>query len=242
MKSKILLIALFLTQLPLPATAQNPYRLKGGKEAIWLGGSGAAIGLSFVLQRNTKALTPEVVTSLDAGRVPAFDRFAIRHYSTTARSGSDWMLYSSAALPLLLLADREIRRDAPQSGLLVGEVMLVNTGLTLLAKELVRRPRPFVYNAQAPLAEKLKTDARRSFFSGHNSTVAAFAFSTAKIWSDYHPDSKWRPVVWAGAGIIPLSVGYLRMRGGKHFLSDVLTGFAVGAASGWLIPQLHRRR
>jgi membrane-associated phospholipid phosphatase len=31
------------------------------------------------------------------------------------------------------------------------------------------------------------------------------------------------------------------MKGGKHFLSDVLVGFTVGAATGLLVPQLHRR-
>lgn len=228
--------------LAIGGTAQKPYTLSGAGEAAWIGGSGAGIGISFLLRHNTPPFTPGQVAALDAGRVPWFDRFATRHYSRTARRQSDIFLFSAPAIPLLLLADPSVRRHAPTAGLIAGEVMLANTALTLLGKEIAHRPRPFVYNAAAPLPEKLKRDARLSFFSGHTSTVAALAFSTAKIWSDYHPDSDWQPLVWAGATIIPAAVGYLRMRAGKHFLSDVAAGFVAGAATGLLIPQLHRRR
>jgi len=228
--------------LALAAAAQKPYTLSGAGEAAWIGGGGAGIGISLLLRHNTPPFTPDEVAALDAGRISAFDRFATRHYSAAARRQSDIFLFSAPAIPLLLLADPAVRRDAPTVGLIAGEVMLVNTALTLLSKEIAHRPRPFAYNPAAPLPEKLKRDARLSFFSGHTSTVAALAFSTAKIWSDYHPDSGWRPVMWAGAAVIPATVGYLRMRAGKHFLSDVAAGFAAGAVTGWLIPQLHRRR
>ena len=96
MKFKILFAATLFCLQSLPVVAQNPYQLKGGREAIWLGGGGAAIGISFVLKPHTRALSPEEVSLLDAGRIPAFDRFALRHYSAAARRGSDRMLYSAA--------------------------------------------------------------------------------------------------------------------------------------------------
>jgi membrane-associated phospholipid phosphatase len=86
----------------------------------------------------------------------------------------------------------------------------------------------------------MERDARESFFSGHTSTTAAFAFSTAKIWSDHHVGSRWQPWVWVGAAAVPLTTGILRIRAGKHFPSDVLAGMAVGALCGWLVPELHR--
>ncbi len=241
--TKNILFAVLLASMPvLTVAAQTPYKLSGRGEAAWVGGSGIGIGVSFLLRHNTPAFTPDQVAMLDAGRIPAFDRFATRHYSAVARRESDIFLISSTAIPLLLLADPAIRHDAPKVALITGEVMFVNTALTLLSKEIVHRPRPFVYNPAVPLSEKLNRDARLSYFSGHTSTVAALTFSTAKIWSDYHPGSNWRPVVWAGAVVIPATVGYLRMRAGKHFLSDVASDFVVGSVTGWLIPQLHHRR
>jgi membrane-associated phospholipid phosphatase len=139
------------------------------------------------------------------------------------------------------LLDKNIRSDAPTVALLVGESMLLDLALTDLCKEIVRRPRPFCYNPDAPLSEKLNRDARQSFFSGHTSFSAAATFSAARIWSDYHPDSGWKPVVWATAAAIPATVGFLRVKAGKHYLTDVLTGFVVGGACGLLVPHFHRQ-
>lgn len=239
---KNLLVLLLLNWLAINGIAQPPYTLQTGREAGWIGGSGVVAGTAYLLQPRTPAFTPQQIAALDGGRVPRFDRYALHHYSRQARHGSDLLLYTSLALPALLLADRNIRPDAPQVAVVVGEVFLVNRALTNLTKELAHRPRPFTYQPDVPLADKMHADARRSFFSGHTSTTAAMTFATAKIWTDYHPDSNWKPVVWITAATIPATVGYLRMRGGKHFLSDVVVGLVTGAATGILIPHWHRRQ
>jgi membrane-associated phospholipid phosphatase len=233
---------LLLAILPGLAVAQQPYDLRWPREIAITTGSAAGIGASYLLQKRSPALSPEDVAALDPARIPRFDRYATRHFSAPAKKASDILLFSSVAIPALLLFDGDIRRDAGQVGVITLETMLMSTALTVLAKELVRRPRPFNHNAEAPLALKLQQDARRSFFSGHTSLSAAACFATAKIWSDYHPGSDWKPVVWATAAAIPATVGYLRMRAGKHYLSDVFTGFVVGSAVGMLVPQWHRRR
>ncbi|HRI62282.1 MAG TPA: phosphatase PAP2 family protein [Saprospiraceae bacterium] len=236
------LIAVFVILFGLPGFAQQPYQLTWPRELAIAGGSGAGIGVSLMLRPNTKAFTPDQVAALDIADVPWFDLYATRHYSAAARKASDIMLFTSLAIPALLFVDDDIRHDAPEVGVIIGEVFLLNTALTQLTKELTHRPRPFNYNPDVPLDPKLERDARLSFFSGHTSTTAAMCFATAKIWTDYHPDSGWKPVVWISATAIPLAVGFLRMEGGKHFLSDVLVGFVVGSATGWLVPQLHRQR
>lgn len=240
MKSQLLSLLLIVFA---PAVfAQQPYQLTWPRELAIAGGSSAGIGVSLMLRPNTKAFTPDEIAALDISDVPRFDLYATRHYSASARKASDIMLFTSLAIPALLFVDADIRHDAPEVAVIVGEVFLLNTALTQLTKELSHRPRPFNYNPDVPLDPKLERDARLSFFSGHTSTTAAMCFATAKIWTDYHPDSGWKPVVWISATAIPLTVGYLRMKGGKHFLSDVLTGFIVGSATGWLVPQLHRQR
>jgi membrane-associated phospholipid phosphatase len=35
-------------------------------------------------------------------------------------------------------------------------------------------------------------------------------------------------------------VAYFRLQAGKHFLSDNIVGYAVGATMGVVVPQLHR--
>ncbi len=43
-----------------------------------------------------------------------------------------------------------------------------------------------------------------------------------------------------GAGL-PALTGYLRIRAGKHYPSDVLAGYALGALIGYAVPALHRK-
>jgi membrane-associated phospholipid phosphatase len=84
--------------------------------------------------------------------------------------------------------------------------------------------------------------SRKSFFSGHTSQTAAASFFFAKVITDYHPTLKpgLKAGLWIFAASIPAINGYLRVQAGKHFPTDVITGYIVGAATGWLIPQLHR--
>ena len=71
----------------------------------------------------------------------------------------------------------------------------------------------------------------RSYFQ-----LATFSFFTAKVFSDTNPNSKLRPWVWSSAALLPAVTGYLRVKGGKHFPTDVIVGYAVGAAIGILVP------
>jgi membrane-associated phospholipid phosphatase len=236
------LFTLLLNALAFQIFAQKPYELAWPRELGLVGGSGAGFGISMLLRSNNQPFMPDEVAALDVSQVPKFDLYATRHYSTSAQKASDIMAIGSFALPALLFLDPAIRRDAPEVVTIVGESLLLTTALTQLTKELAHRTRPFCYNPDVPFDPKLERDARLSFFSGHTSTTAALTFTTAKIWSDHHPSSPWKPVVWTSATLIPLTVGYLRMRGGKHFLSDVLVGFVIGAGTGWLVPHLHRRK
>lgn len=222
------------------AVAQSPYRLTTGREAAWIGGSAALWGGSKWLSRSVRPLTPVQIAALNAEQVPRFDRYSLHHFSMRARRGSDVLLYAAPVLPVLLALDPDVRTSTPAYGVLCVESVAVTTALTSLVKNTARRTRPFVYQAEAPLSMKTQKDARESFFSGHTSTVAAFAFSTAKIWSDHHPSSRGRTWVWVGAAALPLTTGFLRMKAGRHFPTDVLAGFAVGALCGWAVPQLHR--
>ena len=227
--------------LSVSGLAQRTYRLTWGREAALIGGG---VVLWYGAKRagplNPPRKEPQVL-ALDAARINSFDRFATRQNSARARRASDLLLYTSPAWPTLLLLDPAVRRQAPEVGVMTGEAVLLTIGLTNLVKELGHRTRPYAYHPHVPLSDKINQDARRSFFSGHTSVLAASTFVSAKIWTDCHPDSRWKPAVWAGAAVLPAAMGWLRVRGGRHFPTDVLTGLAVGGAVGWLVPHLHRR-
>ena len=119
------------------------------------------------------------------------------------------------------------------------ETAIVNYGITELVKVLAKRTRPYAYNKQLDNGIKIKRDTRKSFFSGHTSHVAASSFFTAKVLSDMHPGDS-QAFYWITAATIPAVTAYLRVKGGKHFPTDVLIGYAVGALVGILVPGLHK--
>ena len=220
-----------------------PYALSSNKE-LGISAPGLLFNIGgYVLAPKIKPLTPADIAALNAGNIfPAFDRKATRQFSLTAKKRSDQLLLSSYLIPVALALSPQCR--TMQQGRVVAvmglETMMLSNGLTQLVKNTVRRPRPFTYNPDAPASWKTEKDAQRSFFSGHTSTSASACFFTASVFSTLYPESRWRPAVWSGAAILPLAIGYYRYKAGKHFPTDVLTGYIVGGLCGVLIPRWHR--
>ena len=238
MKSRIFLLAVGLCiQLALPA--QCPYRIGKADIGIGIGAVGLS-GLGIWAQHRVAPFTPAQLSGLDPAQIPSFDRINVGDWRPQAAKVSDVAILAACASPFALLAGKSERHDVLKIALLGAEAGLISFGLVGTAKGLVHRARPFDYGSIAPLTEQTNRDARLSFFSGHTCFTATATFFAAQVFSDYHPDSKWKALVWAGAALAPAGIGYLRMRAGKHFLSDVVTGYLVGAASGILVPMLHR--
>ncbi len=224
------------------ANAQSPCCFNLKKELALTAGVAASVGLGLYLKSRTAPLTTSEWMALDRNDVNPFDRFAIDNNSLAAHNLSNYFWYGSFALPPLLLAGKETRNDAGIITLMWGETVLLNSGLTLLAKFAFKRARPFTYDPNADVEMKETFNAKTSFFSGHVSMTAANTFFAAKVYSDYYPDSKWKPIVWGTAITIPAITSYLRVRAGRHFLTDVMAGYAVGAAVGYLVPHFHKNR
>lgn len=135
------------------------------------------------------------------------------------------------------------RDHALTDGLIVVEAAILASDLTNVVKGLAGRERPFVH-ALAP-ADKSRTASPQennlSFFSGHSSLTMSLAVSAGTVAS--LRGYKLAPVVW-GAGVgAALATGYLRIAADRHWATDVVTGWAVGAAVGFAVPYyLHRKR
>jgi membrane-associated phospholipid phosphatase len=85
----------------------------------------------------------------------------------------------------------------------------------------------------------MSSHTRKSFFSGHTSISFASIVFLARTYAALHPDSRWKPVVWATGISTATLVGILRILSGKHFPTDVLVGALVGSFIGFVIPKLH---
>ncbi len=222
--------------------AQSPYEIDWKKESIYLGIGTSTITTALLLNANFEGLKTEDVSGMDRANVHRFDRKATFHYSSEASHLSDIFSIGSHVLPFLFIGEKETRKEFGTIVLMYGEALMITGGLTGLTKRFTKRPRPYVYNEMAPITKKQSRTARYSFFSGHTSSAATNSFFAAKVFSDYFPDSKLKPYVWFTAASIPAITGYLRYKAGKHYPTDVLTGYAVGAVIGVLIPHLHRAK
>ena len=239
-KNLTLLLLLLTANLCFGQNSTSPYTINWKKEPIYFAAGGATAGLGFYFRDETPLFTPNELTTLDPQDVNAFDRLAIDLESPWADEFSDVLLIGATLAPGLLLAGKEVRQDFLKIGVLYGEMFLISGGLAHLSKFTFRRPRPYVFNSGADLSSKQKLNARTAFVSGHTSQTAASMFFAAKVFNDYFPDSKLKPFVWATAATVPAVVGYLRVRAGRHFPTDVMAGYALGAAVGILVPQLHK--
>ena len=127
---------------------------------------------------------------------------------------------------------------------------------TTLLKHLVGRERPYVVRAQRgelPLESVNMSASERliSFPSGHSTAIAATTFFVAADMSDAlvtgplrgaHPATRalvGRALPYLMAGATSWLVMYSRIKDQRHWLSDTLTGAAIGALSALLSYHMH---
>ena len=220
--------------------AQSPYQLKTGQEVTLLGAGVVTLGASVALNHTVAPLTIAEVNSLNFSDINTFDRNATHHWSTSADHLSTVTLAGNVALTgLLTIGTKPMRQDVKTVALMYLETLLLANGVERTIKDVTQRTRPFVYNAAAPLDEKLTRDARQSFFSGHATNAFATAVFTSEVFRHYFPHSKLKPVVWIGSLGLATATAALRYESGLHYPTDLLAGAAFGSLVGWGIPKLH---
>jgi membrane-associated phospholipid phosphatase len=225
------------------ANAQNdsPYRTKFAIDAPI---TTIGIGLNYYglsKMQDKRGLTEVEIANLNRNQVNSFDRFSVGYDSEQAKKISDIPFYGSFALPFLLAFNDDVRSNAGQVFGLYVQTMAVTGAIFTMSSAYNPRTRPLVYSPDVEMGEKTRANARNSFYAGHTTAAAAASFFFAKVYHDFNPDSPARPFIWMGAAAVPATVGYLRLRAGKHFLSDNLLGYAIGAAVGVVVPQLHKK-
>lgn len=223
-----------------PSFGQSPYQLRTGQEITLLGAGAVSLGASVALSHTIDPLTAGEIATLNRTEVNAFDRQATYHWSTSAHQLSNVTLASNVALVgLLAVGTKPMRQDIKTVAILYAETMLLANGIERTVKSVAQRTRPFVYNPDAPLDEKLDRNARQSFFSGHATNAFATAVFTSEVFRHYYPHSRLKPVIWVGSLGLASATAVLRYEAGRHYPSDLIVGAAFGSLVGWGIPKLH---
>ncbi|PHI21322.1 hypothetical protein CEQ90_02675 [Lewinellaceae bacterium SD302] len=242
MKNHLFTFLLFvlLTCVTSSIKAQNngPYHLSLKREMLY-GGSGIAsmLGGEYLRRR----IQPVSIGNVEFDDIIELDELPFAYNRHGTEKLSDYTMYASAGLTSLFLLHHNTRSDFGKISILFGEAMMINAGLTNISKAAFKRPRPYVFDPTWNPNRTLKSSDRASLLSGHTSGAATGSFFFASVFSDYFPDSKLKPVVWGAAITLPALTGYLRVRSARHYPSDVIAGYVLGAAVGYFIPKLHKR-
>lgn len=197
--------------------------------------TGGELLLDDMLELNRRKYDGTVYSKSD---VNAFDRELIRPYSEIHDGAADFLLIASLTTPVILLSsDKE---EWFTNGVMYIETLLIANGLKELAKLAVNRKRPYMYSDRdLPQDEIENGDWAKSMPSGHTTFAFASAAFLTYTFCRYFPDSPWRIPVSIGSYAIATGVAALRVSSGKHFLSDVLAGAAIGTVVGVMVPFLH---
>ena len=253
---KFSLFILSLTAISTKASAQDtlsyqnrinekPAPVYKIKNAIDLPLTAATVGWSLYGMSKIYGRDQVPVAELNAlqkSNINRFDRPVADNYSLKSKELSDKFFYGSMPLPLILMADKRIRKDALKVGILYLEAMGTTGTIYTSSAMIVNRFRPYAYNTNVDIGVRQRGGARNSFFAGHPSVVATSTFFMAKVYSDYHPEMRNKWILYSVAGAATATTAVLRVKAGQHFYSDVITGVTIGTLSGILIPHFHKNK
>lgn len=198
---------------------------------------------NFTQVYSKESSTEESILTLDPENVNWFDKGAAGNHNPDAKLASDAIFSAAIPTPLIFFAfDKKMRKDYKRLSLLYWESMSFMGVSYSSSLQFNDRRRPYTYNTDLEMKERRKGGGRNSFFSGHTGLVATSTFFLASVYADYHPDSKYKWVLFTTAGAATFFTGFLRVRAGEHFPTDVILGGLVGTASGILVPYFHKNK
>ena len=220
--------------------AQKLYKTSWDKEVAIYGTSVGLFMNGLYIEGIKDPITESTLSLLKSSTLSGIDQGTVSQFSNKASTQSDYLKDGIFLVPFSLLLSKQGRENANELLVMYTEVLAFNGSATFFSKNAMGRYRPYTYNPNVPLDLKLTNTSRKSFFSGHTSHVASLSFFTAKVFNDLYPESDFRYLVWGGAVVTPAITAYLRVKAGRHFPTDVIVGYGVGALIGYFIPHFHK--
>tara|TARA_R100000935_G_scaffold55682_2_gene85943 strand:- start:35401 stop:36246 length:846 start_codon:yes stop_codon:yes gene_type:complete len=252
MKKLILLTIALISITTNAQKAESPYEWDWTTDGIWTGAALAGSAGGFLLIQNKEDIEPEEFALIEndlqgqIDKINFIDRWAAGNHDENANAISDIPFAISFAAPLAFLFDDEINDHTGQYLGLYLESLATTAAAYTITAGLVDRSRPYVYDDSGETGRdrRMSNNGQRSFYSGHVAATATATFFMAKVYSDFNPDASptGKVLIWGGAAALPAAVGYFRIQGGQHFLTDVALGYVLGAGVGILVPELHKKK
>ena len=236
---KLSLILSFFILTP-KADAQHVYRYKAFLDPSFAIGNGIILTGSLLAQKRVAPLDDKIILALNKQNVNRFDRIACSQWSPRIAKISDGVALGTGLIYSYFLFKPETNKESMNIAGVAFQSLLLSQSLSNALK-LGLRNRPYLYNQAVGMEEKRKVDARMSFFSAHTSTVSSLCYSFALAHNTYFHDKKYTGI-WIGAITIPAIEGFLRVKAGKHYPTDVITGYLVGLGSSIIMHYLHRQK
>lgn len=233
----VLIFFVYSSYIVLPQSQQ--YQLKKGLDIGIVAGSTTLFTSCYLLQKKVKPLDPNTIVNLNRQSIHPFDRIATYQWNPTVAKVSDGLAIGTILMQSYFYFNKSTRTESLKIGPMAFESFMLSQSIANAFK-LTTRNRPYLYNPLVPMAEKQKPDSRMSFFSAHTTTVSSMCFSFAYAHQTYLPDSKYNKAIWVSAFTLPAIEGLLRVKAGKHYPTDVITGYLVGLGSSFLMHQLHK--
>lgn len=185
-----------------------------------------------------------VLVSMADGRPTGLDSISPFAERRAPALASDALVVGAGALSVGVAAVPMLKRRewAPLAG--TAAALAVTAGVTAATKHWVDRRRPYTW-------DETRLDASRhdycasvrtpndcnAFFSGHTSMTAVSAFAAVESLRRQGKLERRLGVAYGLAGAYTVAAGGLRVAAGKHHISDVAVGAAVGALGGTLVPR-----
>lgn len=136
--------------------------------------------------------------------------------------GSAYFLITVTILSIIFLKNKKI-------SMLIVANLVISTGLNILLKNIVQRPRPEGY--------RLIEENGYSFPSGHSMvSVAFYGFIVYLIWKKVE-NKKLKYFLCGLLSILAVAIGFSRIYLGVHYASDVLAGGVLSIA--YLVAYTH---
>ncbi|HEY0479978.1 MAG TPA: phosphatase PAP2 family protein [Kofleriaceae bacterium] len=238
---RITAVAVALVSLATPAFADGPPAAERPADATV---DGAIIAAAVAASLAPMALRLRGHGLWDTQLLGPVDRVAIGQLSGQAAQLSDLMLAVSIAAPAAYLTGTTIEDSDGDRLAIYGETLAVDLALVQVAKYLVQRPRPYLYNGSTDalqLAAAAGDDGWTSFYSSHAAMSFGAAVAGAYLLSTTNAHPIARAVAWGTGLAAAAATSNLRVRAGRHFYSDILLGALIGTGVGYAVPALHAR-
>ncbi|MFT6337530.1 MAG: membrane-associated phospholipid phosphatase [Saprospiraceae bacterium] len=236
----IVLIIFVLMCSTFKVSSQKLYETTWKQSGVVIGGSTVMLGCAALIEHKRGTFTSSDIALLKRETIFGRDQGTIDNFSSQAGRISDHFKNGALVAPLALFLSGQARENAKEILVMYAEIISLNGGITSFTKGTFGKYRPYAYNPEVDIEIKLQSTTRRSFFSGHTSHVASLSFFTATVFDDLYPNSDFKYLIWAGAVVAPAITGYMRIKAGQHFSTDVIVGYGVGALVGYFIPELHK--